>query len=64
MRGLVYTTFQSQRAMRVFQPASSHAVNLFLISLPYCNRLVESAFTDKCPHILVAHPRLSNNRHI
>ena len=38
-------------------------LNLSLISLPSCNRLVGFSFTVKCLHFLVAHPCLSN-KHI
>jgi hypothetical protein len=41
-------------------PASTHTLNLFLISLPYCNRLARSLFTNKCSRRPVAH-RLSSN---
>jgi len=44
-----------------FQTTSSHALHLSLISLPYCNHLVQFSTVDKCPHFLVAHLHLRLN---
>jgi hypothetical protein len=54
---LACSTFQHDACIK---PASSHALRLSLISLPYCNHLVRLSAIDKCLRFLVAHPHLSN----
>ncbi len=59
MHDVIFASRTPRFTHDVCRPASSHALNLSLISLPYCNRLVGFSFTVKCLHFLVAHPCLS-----